>query len=262
MHAGWEILYSHAGHRMEGFRIWARADDVICDPKTFPTGRPPCTTRLKVHLAHLESREQALGRVEGLLGLSISRPSSTSGVLGQTITLNPLAQGSQRRLVSPLGHNRSLNDNHFLLEEEGITTIVTTSPSGLEHESRVFGLGPWASLSEKVLRFHRERYQLGVGAFARALNPSLEPKGMNFGGNSFGNHEESGSCRTGEFGGYGAWAQILHQRAFGVNTEMSESVDGYFRWLLNIGRDEPLPSTIDPNPQEVGGRRYSPYHLH
>ena len=75
--------------------------------------------------------------------------------------------------------------------------------------------------------------------FARALNAAMKPKERNF-GDDHGDPDQLNSCRTGEFGGFAAWSQLLHQMHFGSETK-HQSVDAYFGWLFNRGQEDNEP---------------------
>ena len=91
----------------------------------------------------------------------------------------------------------------------------------------------------------------------------MEPKGCNFGAKPFGNPDVLNSCRTGEFGGFAAWSQLLHEMQMGFDEKRHYSVDAYFGWLFNRGKEnKPGYNTLCFSEQESHGRHYSPYHLY
>jgi len=257
--AGWFIRYSYAGHRMDGFQLLARADDVLATG--WPDGRLPAPDRLRVKLSLAESREEVLEEAHRLLALCSANPVSSSVVKGGSIAL---AQACDLTWVQPSGESVKMSSvSELPATQPGQHRLLCRSAAGRVHESRVLVLGDWEALRLKALTTHRERYQLPRGAFARCLNAEQQPEGRNFGGNHFGNPDESGSCRTGEFGGFGAWAQLLMLREGRGDEEMARSVRAYFDWMCNVGREEnPGPGTLCFQPHSYEGRDYSPYHFY
>jgi hypothetical protein len=73
LHAGWRFLYSYPGHRIVGFRVLARADDVIAPPR-FAGGRLPAVTHLRLKSALASSREDALAAAHRMVGLPVAEP--------------------------------------------------------------------------------------------------------------------------------------------------------------------------------------------
>lgn len=261
--AGWHIRYSYAGHRMEGFEILARADDVIADSDRFAHGRLPTTTRLRVHMARVGSRSEASQRAAALLDLAMAMPSATATVVGGSVALAAVGVPEQVVVERPDGSATSMTavPEHLVLDQPGHWHIHSQR-AGRTHTTRVVALADWRAFAERSIAWHREHYQLPRGAFARAVNAAGEPVGVTLAGSAFGDPDEGMSCRTGEFGGYAAWAQLLHQRAFGRDATMGESVDRYFGWLFNRGREaNPGPGTLSFAAHNSHGRDYSPYHF-
>lgn len=151
-------------------------------------------------------------------------------------------------------------------EKKGIYRIKTVSPAGYSHISRVLCHSDWENIFDKVNSFYRDHFQDKCGAFYRIIwSDTLTPgDGRNYEGTAFGKPEEIGSCRTGEFGGFAAWAMIKNQLLFGEKEEFSDSVRNYIEhWALNRGHeDTPYCATVYKKAQNFMGREYGPYHLY
>jgi len=255
--AGWFIRYSYAGHRMEGFQVLARADDVIAPD--WPAGRLPDPDRLRIGLAHAADREEARLKAHRLLGLQSASSTATAVVQGGRIDLTPACELTW---ISPDGSEACLSAvSHLPTDLPGQHRLLRRAPNGRIHESRVLVLAPWEELRAKALSAHRELYQLPRGAFVRCLNPDHLPEGINFGGDPFGDPDVSGSCRTGEFGGFGAWAQLQALLDGQGDSAMESSVRRYLDWMLNRGHeDSPDYGTCAMQPHSVRGRDYGAYH--
>jgi len=256
--AGWFIRYSYAGHRMDGFQILARADDVLAPG--WPEGRLPSPDSLCIRLTLADSRDGVLQKAHTLLGLQSAHPVTTSVVKGDTIRLQ---DPCDLTWIAPDGKASELSMvSEIPAMQPGQHRLLRHASNGRLHESRVFVLEDWDVLRGEALSAHREYYQLPRGAFARCLNPAKRPEGRNFGGNHFGNPDEGGSCRTGEFGGFGAWAQLKKLLEGVEDTQMEDSVHAYFDWMCNKGReDTPGPGTLTFFPHTYEGCSYSPYHF-
>jgi hypothetical protein len=250
---------------MLGFQILARADDVICDTARFPSGRLPSTTEIRVNFSFVASRREGLDKAAELLGLAIIKPTSNATPAGGRLGFETI--GSFKDLIheSPSGVSRQHREAPaaLQLDEPGVHRLKTISNDSRTHVTHVLCLEPWEQLAERTLSFYRKHFQLPVGAFARAIHQSsLKPDGVNMEAVAFGDPEQHMSCRTGEFGGFGAWAQIRHLKQFDGNEAMRESVRKYFAWMLNEGRqDDPLPGTVSFEPRSYLGRDYSAYHF-
>jgi len=263
--AGWRIKYSYAGHRMTGFEVLARADDVICPAERFPAGRLPAVTELKLRLAFAHSRDDALLTAVQLLNLGAVIPGSTGGVIGSAVSLETIGDVFSLEVVNPDGSIKQIDvsSRSLALEAAGDYVLNAKASNGKVHPTRIHVFEGWKQMAERALNFHRQHYQLECGAFARSLRSlSLLPDGRQASGYHYGNPDEGGSCKTGEFGGFGAWALIVHQSIFGCSEQMSASVDRYFGWMLNRGREgNPRPGTVSFSPHRSQGLDYSPYHL-
>jgi len=256
--AGWHIRYSYAGHRMEGFQVLSRADDVLAPG--WPEGRLPSPDRISIRVAHADSREKVLRNAHDLLGLQSACPTSTSFVQGGVMTF---AAPCDLEWIQPNGEVLNLSlVTDLPAEQPGQHCFRRRASNGRVHESRVLVVGDWVALRDQALTAHRKMYQLPRGAFARCLNDERVPEGRNFGGNHFGNPDESGSCRTGEFGGFGAWSQLRLLLEGTQDPEMETSVRAYLDWMCNKGReDNPGPGTLTFFPHTYEGRSYSAYHF-
>lgn len=261
---GCYIRYSYSGHLIYGFQMLARADDVIADVSRFSSGRLPSTTSLTFHLALSSSREEGIDRACALLGLDRVRPSRTSVVAGDHMTISSSAAGPLEWRKPDGTLQRVRPEQPVRLVEPGVHTFTATAANGRATACRVLALADWKVLAERAIGFHRRHYQTESGAFARALNgESLKPEGTTFEGIPFGDPDVRQSCRTGEFGGFAAWSQIKHMQVFGRDEEMLRSVQRYFDWITNKGReDRPRPNTLCRTAQEYTGREFGPYHLY
>ena len=264
--AGWYIRYSFAGHRMRGFDVYARADDVLVSGEGAATGRRPTVTELRVWFAAVESVDAGITLACEALGLVRVKPGQTCVVAGERLkfvvgvgAVSPVEwqkpDGTRTRLTAEA--------NEVITQEPGVHCFTATSANGRGYTARVLALGDWQEMAERAIAFHRQQYQTDCGAFARCINgTSLKPDGFTFEGVPFGDPDAPQSCRTGEFGGFGAWSQIIHMQNFGPNETMLASVRRYFDWITNKGREEkPRPNTLCSTPHSYGGRDYGPLHL-
>lgn len=256
--AGWHIRYSYAGHRMDGFQVLARADDVLAPG--WPDGRLPAPNRLSIQLTLATSRDEVQRKAHSLLGLLSANPTSTAVVKGGAIALEAPCDLKWIQPNGDLSELSAVTDLPATLP--GQHRLLRRAQNGRVHESRVLLLEDWEVLREQAMCSHRELYQLPRGAFARCLNSEKRPDGRNFGGNHFGDPDESGSCRTGEFGGFGAWAQLIAIKEGQGTDEMEQSVKAYLNWMCNVGReDHHGPGTLTFFPHTFEGISFSPYHF-
>lgn len=215
-------------------------------------------------MARVSSRRAAQELAAKLLNLSMSLPATTAVMVGGSIPLAWTQEPDAIELRNPHGAVVQLpaTPQDVVLTADGLWCLRTRKGPRW-HESTLLAVADWRSLSDRVINFHRDHYQLACGAFARALNAELKPDGRNFGADHFGNPDELQSCRVGEFGGFVAWAQLKYQERFGANAEMASSVDAYFGWMFNRGREnDPRFNTLCFTPQEAHGRSYSPYYFY
>ena len=197
-HAGRAIDYSTAGHRMHGFRIHSRADDVIDDagrwqqsaadspaqridqPQEADQLRPygcglgldrwsttgqPATPRARsfgLHLRHLGSQAEALPLVE-LLGLAIAEPDCTAIVAGQALAwhLHGTVAGGGYQADGEQRRGPVHPGKHHW-QRPGRAT-ATTAANGRRAVAEVQVLDARQPLAERVLHLHRERYQRPEG---------------------------------------------------------------------------------------------------
>lgn len=255
------IKYSYPGHRMVGFQLLSQADDVVTDGRL--TLRP--VKKLSFSMFFGNSCRDCLGKIAEELGLCIAMPTVSGGFPGSEIPIDFI--GKRERFLIEQPDGRKIEDTEFLvLEQEGVYQLKTFSALGYEHVSRVLCHTEWEEIYDKVNRFYRDHFQDESGAFYRIIwSDSLQPEdSVNYEGTAFGNPEMIGSCRSGEFGGFAAWAMIKNQLLFGKKMEFTESIRKYIEnWALNRGHENnPYCSTIYKMHQEFLGREYGPYHLY
>lgn len=255
------IKYNDAGHRMVGFQLLTEADDVVTGERS--ALRP--VSKLYFSIIFGESVRDCLEKIADVMELCIGWPNVSGGFAGTELQIEFIGRKDRFWIEMPEGKVVD-GTSTLLLEREGIYRLKTISFSGRMHVSRVLCHAEWETIYDKVNHFYRNYFQDKCGAFYRAIwADSLKPEGgETFEGVAFGNPEFMCSCRSGEFGGFAAWAMIKNQLLFGEKPKLMESVRKYIEnWALNRGHeDAPYYSTIYKKDQEFLGRKFGPYHLY
>lgn len=263
--AAWRIKYSYDGHKMTGFQILSQADDVKCEKgKCLPD-----TDRLSVTLLFADGMEECLKKIAGQLGIVLAMPGISGGVTGCHVPLQVFHQENETAKTEVIMPDKSLvqpeKETELVLSQNGMYQIRTYGKNGRCHVSRVFCHAQWKELYTKINGFYREHFQdQETGAFYRVIRrESMKPDGVTFEGVAFGNPHAHFSCRTGEFGGFAAWAMMKNCLLFGENEELLKSIDGYvLDWALNRGHeDQPYYGTVYKKLAEYMGRSFGAYHL-
>jgi len=274
--AAWRIKYSYAGHLMRGFQVLSQADDVLCPGDA----SLPAVEQLCIRLAFAHSIGESLNRVAELLGLALVVPSLSGGIVHTTIPLRLLGETKEVLHRAPDGTVQPLTmrggRDVLFLDQPGIHEIIAVSRSGRRHVTRLIAHEEWQRLFDRCNRFYQQHFQHECGAFYRAISvDTLMPDKVTFEGVPFGDPSRTimpnscrNSCRTGEFGGFAAWAMIKNRLTFGLTcgekSNLVASVDRYiFNWALNRGHEHhPYPGTVCKQPTEFLGRQFSAYHLY
>lgn len=262
--AAWRIHYSYEGHRMTGFQILTQADDVLTDGR----GALPICSSLEIQIQFADTLMECYKKISETLEAAIAVPKITGGFSGGRIPFSVMGDYREIQIQSPSGKIREYSPSKeqvLLLEENGIYQLLVTSLNGRRHISRVLCHEDWETQFERINHFYKEHFQDETGAFYRIISSeTLLPDKENFEGGSFGNPYLHHSCRTGEFGGFAAWAMIKNELTFGEKPELREAVKRYlFDWALNRGHeDTPYFGTVYKKPNQFLGREYGPYHLY
>lgn len=255
------IKYDYSGHRMVGFQLLTQADDVVTGER--PALRP--VNYLSFRIVFGDSSQDCLEKIAEALGICIAMTAVSGGFPGTQLQVGFIGERESLLVQRPDGEEAAYTGN-LLLEQEGIYQLKTISSLGRQHISRVLCHSEWEQIYDKVNRFYRDYFQDPCGAFYRIIwSDSLKPEdSVNYEGTAFGSPGKIGSCRSGEFGGFAAWAMIKNQLLFGEKAEFSESVRKYIEnWALNRGHeDTPYCSTICKRPQTFLERSYGSYHLY
>ena len=263
--AAWRIQYSYDGHKMTGFQILLQADDVICADGE----RLPAVDHTSFSFIFAESLEVCMEKIAGQLGIEIAVPEVSGGPAGSRIPMKMLNRGSSSSspvLIMPDGNTAEMEKTDSLvLEQNGIYIIKTAGENGREHSSRVLCQEGWKELYNKVNHFYKEYFQDDCGAFYRVISKDRrKPDGVTYEGVKFGDPTAHYSCRTGEFGGFAAWAMMKNCILFGKDSSLMESAERYIlNWALNKSHeDKPFYGTVYKKESEYMGRKFSPYHLY
>jgi hypothetical protein len=259
--ACWRIKYSYAGHRMTGFQLLNEADDVLTE------GGPPlkAVSCLEGSIVFASGAGECLEKISRILDLCIVDFPVSGGPAGSEIPLKLIGKGSIE-ITAPDGSGAEAGGMKLRLDQKGRYRLTGVSPSGRKHESGIFCQSSWEEIYDKVNTFYRDHFQDEAGAFYRVIRAdTLRPDGCRtFEGISFGDVTEPMSCRTGEFGGFAAWAMIKNCLTFGEKPEFMPAIEKYlFNWALNKAHeDKPYPGTINSSASEYLGRVYGPMHLY
>lgn len=261
--AAWRIKYSYEGHRMIGFQILSEATDVYTGSET--TLRR--VNGLQIQLIFRDSIKACLQAITESMNLSIAYYEVSGGVLGSQIPIEVLGKSDTICVKSPNGRVIEEQGDFVLkLEETGIYEVVTQTADGKSHTSRLLGCESWEKIFDKVNAFYKTYFQQPEGAFARVIwKDSLSAKeGITFEGVRFGDAHSLMSCRTGEFGGFCAWAMMKNCLLFEKKETLTESIHRYiYHWALNRGHEEsPFLGTVYKSPQVFLEREYGAYHLY
>ncbi|MDD6032106.1 MAG: hypothetical protein PUC47_01260 [Oscillospiraceae bacterium] len=260
--AAWRIKYSYEGHRMTGFQILSQADDVICDE------RPPlkAVSELHIQMAFCDSPEQAFQRISDILDISIAMPEIAGGFPESEIPFRFYGAPAQCTAIQPDGTEKLLDGSRIVLTQTGEYKVKTIGSKGRVHLSSVLCQKEWEALYSTVNHFYASHFQHPCGAFSRVIwKDTLSPKdGFTFEGVAFGDPFKPVSCRTGEFGGFCAWAMIRGCQLFGKDPVLMDSIDRYINgWALNRDKAVPAyPGTVIKEPTSFQGRDFTPYHLY
>ena len=259
--AAWRIKYSYAGHRMTGFQLLTQADDVVTGGRT----TLPAVEHLSVSMMFGDSCQECLEKLADSMQLAIVQAPISGGFPGTELPVRMLGDSVSVTVKAPDGEE-SVCGQTVQLTQEGIYQIKSVSAAGYSHTSRVLCHAEWETIFDKVNRFYRDHFQDKSGAFYRIIwaDTLTAGEGRNYESSAFGKPEEIGSCRTGEFGGFAAWAMIKNQQLFGKKEEFSESIRTYIEhWALNRGHeDTSYYSTVYKKAQNFMGREYGPYHFY
>lgn len=260
--AAWRIKYSYEGHKMTGFQILTQVDDVI-------TGTRPALPRvedLAIFVQFGTSVQDCIEKAAETLGIAIAQPTVSGGTTGAVIPYDIIGYAENIEVITPSENvAQSDNFNKICLDENGIYQIITESANGRKHTTRVLCHAEWETLFDNINRFYKDHFQDPTGAMYRVISQkSLLPDNYTFEGVHFGNPYKHGSCRTGEFGGFAAWAMLKNCILFGDKPELRESVEKYLlNWALNRGHeDKPFIGTINKKPNQFANRSYGAYHLY
>jgi hypothetical protein len=262
--AAWRIKYSYAGHRMTGFQVLAQADDV----RRRDGSSLPVVEQLRIRLAFAHSVSEGLARIAEGLGLALIDPAFSGGIVGASVPWTLLGQAAEMIGYRPdrraMRLEQDADRGRLDLDEPGMYRLVARGINGRQHVTRLYAHEPWEAIYDRCNRFHRDYYQHPSGAYYRVISvDTLKPDKLTFEGTPFGDPFVSHSCRTGEFGGFCAWAMIKNMLIYGVKDEFLPSVQRYlFDWALNRGHeDQPYPATVYKKPATYLGREYTAYHL-
>lgn len=260
--AAWRIKYSYEGHRMTGFQVLSQADDVRCDGKKML----PVVDSLDLVIGFPGSIGEAFREISETLGICIAMPKVSGGFSGSKIPYTLFGKAEEIRVEDPSGTEIGANNGEIALEDLGEYAVITRSENGRQHRSSVLCQEEWEPMFDKVNRFYARYFQHECGAFSRVIwKNTLSPKdGLTFEGVEFGDPEQLMSCRTGEFGGFSAWAMIKNCLLFGEKPDLMSSIDRYINhWALNRdGGRVAYNGAICTQPTEFLGRKYSAYHLY
>lgn len=259
--AAWRIHYSYEGHRMTGFQLLTQADDVRTD------GRKclPAVGKLDFQIQFSDSISECMAKVSTVLKKPIAVPRISGGPMGARIPFDVLGDCWQMYVLDPDVVESKLEGNSLCLEKRGIYQIITISRDGNKHISRVLCHESWEEQFDRVNHFYRNHLQHECGAFYRAISTdTLLPDKDVVGGSSMGDPNCHYSCRTGEFGGFAAWAMLKNELVFGNKPDLHESAERYMlNWALNRGHeDTPYLGTLYKKPNQYLGREYGPYHIY
>ena len=259
--AAWRIKYSYWGHRMAGFQILSQADDVI----TKPGQMLKTTDALRIGITFSNDFDMCWEDIANKLGIAIARFPVTGGMIGASLRMRLVGDCKNLIVLNPDGGASEARET-VTLSRPGVYRVQAESESGRTHTSYVLCHEKWENLFDRANDFHRRYFQHPGGAFYRVIwKDSLSPEnGITLEGIPFGDPRKTASCRSGEFGGFAAWAMIKNCLLFGQKPEIMESAGRYINgWALNRGHeDDPWPGTIYKQPDEFLGRKYGAYHVY
>jgi len=266
---GWRLKYSYAGHRILGMQLLTRADDII----VLNGDKLPDVCTLSFQIKFARSLEKAYEYIGSTLSLALAVFDISGGPEGTDVPLRIIGEATQVRVYTPKGKVFNLgykgNGEKIVvhLKEPGIYEVQTTSKGNQQHITRLLCHASWSRLFNQVNDFYRKYVQRPEGSFARVIwRDTLSPEGgKTFEGVAFGDTFEKASCRSGEFGGFAAWAMIKNLLLFGPNPHLEESVHRYIKdWAWQEGAlpNNPYPGAIYLKPQQFLGRNYGSYHLY
>lgn len=266
--AAWRLKYSYAGHKIMGMQILAEASDVI----VFGRDKLPSVSQISFQIGFCKTLKESYEFISKVLCLSMAVFNISGGPQGATIPLCLIGDAFQVVVYTPsgkevkLGAKKNGDKMSLYLDELGMYEIQTISGSRI-HRSRVLCHADWELLFDVVNDFYRKYFQRPEGSFARVIwRDTLSPEGgRTFEGVAFGDTFEEMSCRSGEFGGFAAWAMIKNLLLFGPKPKLEESVGRYIKdwaWQEGATPGRPYPGAVYTKPQEFLGRSYGPYHLY
>lgn len=261
--AAWRILYSEAGHRMEGFQLLSQADDV----RTPDSIQLPPVDSLRFSLTPCGTLTECWEVLSRRLGIAPVLFEVSGAPQGGSVAFSPVGIPEEMTLLAPDGSSRKLEagEKTLLLEQPGFYELQSRAGSRV-HTSRVLCHEAWETLFDKVNRFYRDHFQDESGAFYRVIwRDTLSPEnGFTMEGLPFGDVNTPYSCRTGEFGGFAGWAMLKNALLFGEQPEFTPSIQRYLLgWALNRGHeDTPYLGSACQHPQNYLGREYGPWHLY
>jgi hypothetical protein len=263
--AAWRIKYSGTGHRMQGFQVLSRADDVV----TGAHGPLKIVDTLDIGFA-FGSRAECMDQICEMLHICAAAFDVSGGLQGASIPLRFAGRERLKRTVcaAPDGTVKDLAADaagSVVLEQAGFYSVTTESDTGREHTGRILCHDGWEGVYDKVNLFYRTYFQHPIGAFYRAVwKESLSPEGgKTLEGAHFGDPYMLVSCHPGEFGGYAAQAMMKNCLMFGKKDPLMASINLYIDWALNRGREGETPyiGTVSHAPACYRGRQYEAYHL-
>lgn len=259
--AAWRIEYSYFGHRILGFQLLTQADDVRTD------GRPslPAVEKLDIQIQFSTDITDCMKKISSVLGRAIAVPRISGGPEGADIPFDIIGDAADIKVTDPDGTVSEYEEKTVHLTKRGIYQITAETEDGLSHTTRILCHESWEAQLDRVNNFYREHMQHSCGACFRAISTdTLLPDKYILGGNAMGDPESHYSCRTGEFGGFTAWAILKNELLFGSKPELHDSVERYMlNWALSRGHeDKPYLGGLNKNPHKFLGRNYGPYHLY
>ena len=259
--AAWRIKYSYPGHRMIGFQILTQADDVLVGNK-----KPLFNSNLlTLHFFFGDSEKACIKWIASKLKIGIALPNISGGIKNNRISIKTAGECQKIYIIFPDQTTTELTGTILQLKDEGLYKIVTLSESR-KHISTVQCHENWEILFNKINSFYKNHFQDESGAFYRVIwSDTLTPEGgITLEGTAFGDINALYSCRSGEFGGFAAWAMMKNILLFGGDPEIRKAVDHYvINWVLNRGHeDTPYNGSICKRSQQYLGREYGPYHLY
>ncbi len=259
--AAWRLRYSYEGHRIIGFQLLTQADDIRTDGR----GELPAVTRLAVQIQFAKSMEECIKKTASALGIAIAVPAKSGGLPQETIPLRLEGNGHSLRIVSPDGDAYAAAADRLLLQKPGIYRVITVTQDGREHTTRLLCHEELEKQMDRVNGFYQKYFQHPSGAFYRAISTdTLRPDKDVIGGGAFGDPNEHYSCRTGEFGGFSAWAMMKNLLIYGAKPHLRQAVDRYvLDWALNRGHEKtPYLGSLCKHPHSYLGRDFGPYHVY